>query len=299
MRSFFFPDRPITPLIFLPLLLLSCEKTLSPDLLYEGDKIVLHAILNPNTAFQAQLTISLPPVGLQQEITYVQGASVRLVSETGNILALEEEAEGIYAAPLNWRPQTGVRYYLTASASGFPDIETTLVLVPTTPSISQFGFQDSAFTPSGSNNRSGGEINFSIPHNPSIPEYFHFEARFVWDSLIDPFAFLSVQEILAGNVSCGYGGGEFLSDACFVINPFPLSFRTSIPAVRRTGERPKQIEFVVAQTSESYFRYYELLNQPEDIELAFSEPAPSYSNVRGGYGLLGARHERVFQIILD
>jgi hypothetical protein len=56
---------------------------------------------------------------------------------------------------------------------------------------------------------------------------------------------------------------------------------------------------VFAQTSESYFRYYELINQPEDIELAFSEPKPSYSNVQGGYGLLGARHERVFEIPLD
>ncbi|MEM7659052.1 MAG: hypothetical protein AAF399_23220, partial [Bacteroidota bacterium] len=195
MQPDFFTIRPITPLIFLPLLLLSCEKTLSPDLFYEGDKIVLHAILNPNASFQAQLTLSLPPVGLQQEITYVLGATVRLVSENGNILALEEEGEGIYAAPLNWRPQTGMRYYLTASASGFPDIETTLVLVPTTPSISQFGFQDSAFTPSGSNNRSGGEINFSISNHPSIPEYFHVEARFVWDSLIDPFAFLSVRKL--------------------------------------------------------------------------------------------------------
>ncbi len=280
------------------LLLLSCQKTLSPDLFYEGDKMVLHAILDPNAAFQAQLTVSRPPVGLQEDRAYVRGASAQLVGDTGDVLPLEEQGEGIYAAPLNWRPQAGRHYYLTASAAGFPDLATAPVLVPVAPAVSQFAFEDSAFIPNSSNN-SGVEIHFSVSHDPSTPEYFHFEARFVWDSLIDSFVFLSAQEVLAGNVSCGYEEGAFLSDACFVANPFALSFRTAIQAAPFTNERPRRIEFVVAQTSESYFRYYELLNQPEDIELAFSEPKPSYSNVQGGYGLLAARHERLFQIPLD
>lgn len=278
-------------------LFLSCQKRLDDQLFYEGDHLVLNAMLKANAPFRVELSRTFPATGLADSNYFVALAQVTLFENDSLLFSLVHQEKGIYVAPPGWRPQIGVTYHLEAEAAGFPAIRTQVVTVPPAPQIQNLQFQDSVFTP-GSTDASGGVVRFELSQRMSEPDFYRFNALLSWnDSLAGPTALIA-QETLTGNASCG-NGGDFFTDVCLLTQPFLFQFNVTIQTERINGEfkRPDRLTIRTSQVSESAYRYYQNLQQPEDFEQAFTEPAPPYTNVESGYGFLGAEH--VVELVIE
>ena len=66
------------------------------------------------------------------------------------------------------------------------------------------------------------------------------------------------------------------------------AYRHYVDGEWTTGSGEETFESTNPATGETLGEFHR--GTPEDIEHAFTEPAPGYTNIEGGYGFLGASH---------
>ncbi|MEZ4775414.1 MAG: DUF4249 domain-containing protein [Bacteroidia bacterium] len=288
---------PIPAIFFLALLFLSgCRKEIDFRLFYEGDQLVINAMLTSNEPFFVELSHTISPSESIAADLLVANATVNLYQGDSLLFLLEEQAKGQYRAPMNWRPVPGESYKIEAIAAGYTTASTQPVMMPTPPDIQISSFQDSAYKPMDTGS-SGGRVELTINDPASENDFYLIRAFADWDSIIVRISNILADPVLSGNSICSYNN-SYLSDHCFVESPFKVIYLLSIPSNFDRSIRPSRILLQVSKISESYYRYYQYQIQPEDFELAFTDPAPTYTNVEQGYGFLGAQNIKMLEIPL-
>jgi hypothetical protein len=284
---------------FLGLALCACEKPLELELPYEGKKLVAACLLSPEAEVSALITRSLPPGGPDTGRWEVADALVVLeqIGDFSDTLRYDADA-GAYLPASPWRPQAGKRYRLQVSAAGFPLAYSDTVRMPFPLPIDSWTFRDSA-RESINSDEALGEVYVRVSPLLSQGAYYYVGV----ESYVDGGRRFALSGCLGGDLaaSCftsanGTDSECIFPESCLLRTPASLGLwaSTSGRPQDMPFEPPRRFDSLVVRVRSlhpSLYLYYETRYQPSGFELAFSDPASIHSNLRGGYGLLGAYSE--------
>lgn len=219
---------------------------------------------------------------------WIRDASVAAYQNDSLVGHLRYLSDATYAlADSSLVPQPGDLWQFSVSAPGFPDALSQPEQIPMLPQLVSAAFEDSVFVPTSPGVPYQGVLTLSIADPPGIANHYRLALQVSRnDTLIDSnWLFLPIAE---GHEACKWLGMA-LSDICFDGELYPLS-------VRANGSLPSQGGYLAADSviirleaiSRAYFEY---ISQPDPlpIEQIFSQPDPPFSNVQGGYGIIGSR----------
>lgn len=273
------------------LLLLSCQRYIEIPLPYEGAKLVVFCVLNPDEAVTARLSRTYPPTGPRPTDWYVADAEVILYEDDrgADTLAYDEDRQTYYSASA-FRPRAGHRYWLTAKASGYGEIRSDTVEVPQLVHWTSIQFRDSILE-TGSTNVAGGDIELIFSDPRPGQNFYAVRASTFLDGEEDTYNICLGGDVLSECLGTESFSCTF-SDECLTASP--SGFRIGLQTSRQTRP-PTRVEYIVLHfQSLDYDLYlYDKNNtQPRGFEFAFSDPVSIYTNIQGGYGLLGAFSEQ-------
>ena len=178
-------------------------------------------------------------------------------------------------------------------------ISTDSQVIPAAPQLTDYRYQPGTVVPLNDSAEAGRLLLTLVD---SLPDgYYSVDVRGFRDTEEVAINVWRPEQIEDVGNTCGFVGGNDTFDfskACFTNDMYQAEF-----GVETTGFLDGEIVecthlvATIAKISEDYYRYLETSVQPEGIDLAFAEPQIVFSNVQGGYGLLGAEH--AVEIVID
>jgi hypothetical protein len=277
----------------------SCQRVLPVELPYEGDRLVLYMILVPDQPFSAQLTRTAPPTGTQPTDWQVADALLQVWEDDQLLDTLVYEAAlEQYVSLRKLSPEEGRRYAVRANAPGFPEVRSPAVSLPPALPILGLTLQDSSFE-TGNSNAVGGILTLETRRNPLLAGGLEYRASNWIDGEAVGFSTCQSGDVRGGCVD-------------------PEDFRCLFAHTCLQGEIPKlrlglttgldnrgdavRAEYLTAELrslDEDLYQYLSSIGQPYGLEQAFAEPGSLYSNLSGGYGLLGAMNVSYDTLLLE
>ena len=291
MKKILFPI--ITVLIFA-----ACEKTIDIDVPVGEAKIVMQSFLNPDSTFMVHLSRSGFILDELPEQTGVAGATVSVYEGNERIGDLQYMDHGWYELP-DFQPEIGKTYRVEAQKEGLGSVEaqeTVLTRVP----VSDITMDTLVIEENGYQYKEV-ELSFYIEdpagQNFYIPSAYYFSKV----KVVDPYD--SSEMTYTNRYPFRYDSSDpgienFCMNECFSIvsdeyfeqGRYKIRMRGSISSF--PDEEMVEEEYLYIKlynVSPSYYLYFATLDKSrESGDDPFSEPTPIFSNVEGGYGILGA-----------
>lgn len=308
-------------LLFLIILLPSCqEKVLPFEVPYAGDKLVLWGKLKAGDSVRIQVTKTFNPVGAIPADVTVSDAQVELIlNDQERILLTPSTSEkGIYLA--DHIVQFGATYVVKATASHLPVAASNPVTVPS--QLPEIKVERTRNVP--------GEINHQTPQDlvslyftkqPPVETTYslYFQAYYQQDTLA-AYPYGAIDNIPAKEKDChtflrekiGTRYNEILQrysdrvlskllmkSACLPDATTPLKFFVE-SGKGNPNTDPKsalKLTMSIEVVTHEAFDYAEVeYDQPEGIDLLVLPTQKAVTNVKNGYGLIYAAHEKVIEI---
>lgn len=288
--------------IFLPLLVaigcLSCEKTIDIDVPADDAKIVMQSFLNPDSTFKVHLGKSEFILDNLPEQSGLAGASVSVFEEQkllGNMKYLDN---GWYELE-DFLPETGKTYRVEVQKEGLGKVEaseTVLVKVPVseiridTLTTDEYGYPHQEVELSFYIEDPAGE-NFYVP-----TAYYYSKVRVTnpYDSSVVFYTnnYPLRLDSSAPNVEsvCVNDCFSMISDEYFEEGRYKVRMRGSLSSFPEEAIVEEEYLYInLYNVSPSYYLYFVTLNKSrESGGDPFAEPTQIFSNVNGGYGILGS-----------
>jgi Domain of unknown function (DUF4249) len=288
------------------------EKEIEYDLPFEGEKLVVIGILNPDEPFIIKVSHTWSSTGIVPKNTFVSDAIVNILEDGKLKERLAFDKEGSYVSNKNTKPLLGHKYSVEVSSPKYSKVSSEQVQVPNNKaSFTYEQIPDISYKYNKDDPRD--QINVVLQDDPSKPTFYAIN--------------FELSRSKSDNDSLRYGGGIVFyldDDGEFTTNK-ECSFRQSIDNDKKsatlqifsnqcfTNTKPifhfavdkayatgyvnykkvyKKIEnptLNVYQFDKGYFEYLKLKDQPDGLfERAFTEPHTTYTNIKGGYGIIGA-----------
>lgn len=220
---------------------------------------------------------------------------------------------GYYLPTLNFAGQPGSTYTLRANLPGFEPVESTLTL-PALPQLESATFTRRQPDP----NRPDifrGRLALTLQDPAATADYYVVAAHLVIDvgsssgnrSVMlynddeNTTDFGSVSVFKLSNLNDYYGGLAPYPDTNVNGQRFTLSTNVVSSYECSSGNQcaPKAVEVKVLSLTEDAYKFYQSRRRYNDSEgNPFAEPAPLFSNIRGGYGFFGGSSVVTYQIAL-
>ncbi|RMG19535.1 MAG: DUF4249 domain-containing protein [Bacteroidetes bacterium] len=269
----------------------NCSKVIEYELPYPGDQLVVYGLLTPDEAVRIRLTHTVAPLGSHPKDLSVAGAEVKLYENAHPLETLEYAQNGIYRSPSGFRPQTGQLYSLTIRAAGFPELSTDAIEIPSQIPIDSYNLVDSALI-ALNEGLSAAQLNISFT-DPAAVNYYELVVETCLNMTDCEVGgnqwLLDIPETEQQRCGFAWDRNLYFKDICINDTPFTLKLGLETSTFTRSGPMKfKQVLIELRHINRSYYEYLKTHLQPEDFELAFTEPQLLYSNVKGGYGMLGA-----------
>jgi Domain of unknown function (DUF4249) len=253
----------------------SCKPE-APLIPFEGEKIVVYALLMPDTAITVRLSKSQTSLDTAKDRS-IEIAEVVLFKGTIPLDTLKHIGGGLYVTAPNKKLAEGGTYHVQAKAPGFPDAVSLPERIPRRPKIL------SVTTNKGVGSVSNATVAFNVePDTEKMPGFaLHFmqnngQGQRQWYSL----GFLD---------GCPEGGGTSTRYfACFNIrcstNRNTFRFQASRLPVGHTASG------WIAYTTGAFIDFHSDYQRQYDASLdpIFYEPLNVRSNIQGGYGAVVA-----------
>jgi hypothetical protein len=261
--------------------LTSCEQTrlLEKDIFpYEGPRIVCYGNIGNDRPIGVSLFLTLHPLDTATA-TPLQEAEVKLYVDG----AFHEELvfqEGTYVSPSGLIPQPGRTYHFTVQAPDLPGIGTLPVQLPDPPVIEGYSLHYESDSVKMS-------IELTIADPPEEGHYYSFSRNMYRAGLyIDAGGNLPEDRlpVFGGLLSDRLFNGASFQQVLY-FNRVILIYENSIPV---TSIAADEIRVKVYSVSEHYERYFDSLPESGDFGGFLPPERAVYSNVQGGYGVVGA-----------
>lgn len=280
----------------------ACEKTIDIDVPIEDSKIVLHSYLNPDSTLKVQLTKSvfILEETYNDESLFVTDASVRIFEDGKEIGTMQELQQGWYELA-GFKPKEGKTYRLEAEKAGFDKITATERILPAVP-ISEVSLDTATIVEQEySYVYKKATLSFVIEDQPGENYYIPVAFHYTKVKRVNPYD--NTEEVMEYTSSLILESSEpfvetFCSGTCFSIinDSFFDGKRYQIRIEEGMSSFPSEWEVLeerfyvkLYNVSPSYYLYHVSLNTNLGSgEDPFSEPTPVFTNVEGGYGLLGS-----------
>lgn len=287
----------MTKLSFLLLLLLlgGCTTNIDISLPYEGKKLVLYCLLSPDRIVSARLDQTYPPTGKFLFVPPIGNATVQLLENQQVIETLAHAGDGMYVSAKKYQPVANRNYQIKVSAAGFPDLESDTETIPLPPQVVSSSFEKPS------------EYRLSVEiqdYKNQIDQYsIQITGTYTGKVIAINTSNLSRPDGISDN--CGFRGNSnsfYYRDVCFEGKTLKTSYSSTLFGTvqglsseesRKLGNKQAdQAQIRVRNVSNAYFEYYKFY-PPEDIDLAFKQPASRVYNLKGGYGLFASYNEQV------
>ena len=266
---------------------------------YEGEQLVMNGLLIPEQVVTVSVSRTAPVIGRIQNDLAVENATVSLFQADQLVERLRHTGGGMYTSPSEFTPQVGQTYHFTIERDR-EKLVTDHQTVPAAPMVTEFRYQAGAVLPLNDSSKAGGLYLTMID---TLPQGFYSVDvrgfRLTEEVAINVWALNETEEVAS---ACGFVGGNNTFDfskSCFADNVYQAQYGVEATGFLN-GEKVDctRLEILVTKISEDYYQYLETSVQPEGIDLAFTEPQVVYSNVLGGYGIVGAAHPVTFTVEL-
>lgn len=308
-------------LIFLIILLPSCqEKDIPFEVPYGGDKLVLWGKLKTGDPVRIQVTKTFNPVGIIPEDVTVSDAHVELIlnDQERILLTPSTNEKGIYVS--DHIVQSGATYVVKATTPNLPVAESNPVTVPSQlPELKVERIKNVL-----------GEINHQTPQDlvslyftkqpPAAATYSLFFQAYYPQDTVPAYAYGAIDNIAAKEKDChtflrekmGTHYNEILKRYVDATRTTFLMKSTCLPSPTtpikffiesgrgNPNTDPKsasKITMSIEVVTKETFEYAKVeYDQPEGIDLLVLPTQKAVTNVKNGYGLIYAAHEKVIEI---
>lgn len=275
--------------IGLAMLLSACEKREEISLPYEGDKIVVNTLIQPDSVVYIRVTRSVPS-SVYDDAGYkdIPGAAVTLTSGDGAVWPLQTQViKGLSYYVSDRKAVLGQQYKVAVTA---PDLQavTGTDTLPSAPLAYNAGAQ-----------RSSSRVQFTLKDHPAPADYYRVRI-YMTDAATGRGAFLlfrldpAFNNNLADFFTKGNYNSLIMNDERFNGKQVTFVLQTAEP-IMNAGEITVEVS---ALTYSTYQYFNTLLAQRESGNVVTGSPVRVFSNVTNGYGIVGGINTRkmVFKI---
>jgi Domain of unknown function (DUF4249) len=275
------------------LFLTACEKQIKIDLPYEGDKLVLNALIMNDSLVYARITSSSE---IRNIINYPTPPGAKADLYENDLLKETLSIKNIGGTDYfvsTLRAQQGKKYTIKVTATGLAAAEGSAII----PGVANFIPAD--FRLVNNNNSSQAKVTIKITDAPGVKNYYrlrlydadtnrvatgprylinkNFQFYFRVDNLVSNTAF----DILSDN---SYGQVVFSDDK---FDGKEVSLTVNIESYFNSGT-DDYLATELTSLSEDAYRYIQSRNNQLDNDgNPFVEPVVVYNNIKGGYGIAG------------
>ena len=261
----------------LPFWLGSCETVVELDEPTHTPKLILNAVINPDSLFTVDLSASQSAFS-NEPYAPVKNATVGVFSAGNHLFDLRHKANGIYQAQI--KPQAGQQYELKASANGYPSVSA-INDVPTAPTIHSIQVVG-GWTATPSSWGPSVQLTFALEDAAEQEDFYyiqvytpdtsHFSNNKPYNKALG-FTFIAPIE-----AEFSMEGRHFFSDKLF--NGQSLKLKLNL------GNNPNKITYVrVAHVSAEYYQYVRTLGKQYNPDLILTPQVPVLNNIQNGMGL--------------
>jgi Domain of unknown function (DUF4249) len=269
----------------------SCKPDYTYNVNYDGDKLVVNAVIEANIGVTVALSKSQSPAGIIPIEGYnVKNGRVWLYQNDTLVAEMTLSTKGKYTIN-NFKPQARKVYRLKAVAQSLDTVESLPVVMPDVPTINSFILKkDTTFV---INQGKGGALfSVNLRDNPNEKNFYMFYSyiQIRSDSTAD---FLSY--FLSDLSACEFGGlGDYttFTDKCFNGTDFKVDYFSE-------HDNKGTLKVELSSIDGNFLTYLNNYEQPKGLELGFSEPKLAVSNIKNGYGVFFAKNTRTFSLKLD
>ncbi len=266
-------------LLFTLLIISACQREIPIEgtFDFEGEKIVVNAVLTPSEIINVHISRSTSPFVSTLTPDYnLSGANVELYKNGSFVEQMTYWQDGVYISPSDLLPQPNENYHFKVSHNDLETVETLPEEVPNPISLFDYYIseQNEQLT-----------VHFSINDNPNKQNVYSID-------IVGVTPETSRLGVGAGNLvnddgtNCLflYEEGEVFTDDCFLGNS-TADFSVLLDKNRAyLIEREANIGITLKHLSATYDEYLSNQNDYYNYVPGFSDPPPLFSNVIGGYG---------------
>lgn len=262
-------------LLWCPIFLLwSCETVVEVELPEHEPKLVINAVLNPDSLFSVAVSASRSAFSNDEHLQ-VENAIVSLYGAGKHLFDLRHLGRGIYQA--DQKPEALQYYEVKVSAPGYPDASAASY-VPAEPII----FNVKAETGPVHEDWQGATVNASFTlQDPAEQENFYYLRVFSPDTTFDEIPYERYVSILSSTpieMEFSMETRLFFSDKLF--NGQALQLGLNIE------NSPDNVTYVqVAHITKEYYQYVRSLKKQSYNDAINLTPVQVSNNIRNGMGL--------------
>ncbi len=273
--------------LFITFSIISCKPDYTYNVNYDGDKLVVNAIMEGNVGITVALSKSQSPAGIIPDTGFnVKNGRVWLYQNDTLVAEMTRNAVGKFTIS-GFKPQARKSYRLKAVAKDLDTVESLPVIMPSLPSVTSYVMKkDNSYAVNQS--RGAAVLLVDLKSNPDEKKYYDINSYIQ----VSPDSTNSFFSGFIGSLgTCGLNYSIF-SDECF--NNNSLSFGI----FEEHNDKGVWI-FELISIDRNFFDYERKQEQPKGLYLGFVEPTLAVSNMKNGYGIFAAKNTRKFSLKLD
>lgn len=301
-------------LVFLYLLsAVSCKDQKIFEIPFQKSQLVLNAVLRANEPPQVFVGRTWPATGVFPEKVYIDNATVKLFEDGLYVGDLIHANNGIYKLT-TYKLKAEKKYFVKVTANGFESVENLPVRMP-----SLFPLQSIIIdktTPIGSLNQSAKPVLLKVRFRGGVLSELQYGVVVdtysnnfvVAGNLISPLE-TSISLTNPSNENCIKRSallGDFdfkpllyksplivYNSNCFLDSEKGMNLVIeTVGYVQKINDYSQQtadeIRLQLVSLSPEYYEYAQKNKFFEGLDYAFNEPTPTFTNVKGGYGVVVA-----------
>jgi hypothetical protein len=270
----------------------SCKPNDNYNINYEGDKLVVNAVIETTTGVSVALSKSQSPVGIISDEGFkVKNGRVWLYQNDTLVAEMSVKTDGRFTIN-NFRPQAGKSYRLKAVAQNLDTVESLPVVMPDAPIITSYSLKQSTI-PNINVGRGNILFSFNLKDDGSLKNYYYIDSYVQIDrDSINRFFQRGLQNVYSDCEFGRLGNYVYFTDKCFNGTDFNIDYGSE-------HSKKGTIAIEVCGINKDFFTYLDDFDQPEGLRLGFAEPKFAVSNIKNGYGIFYAKNAKVFSLKLD
>ncbi|MFN4145179.1 MAG: DUF4249 domain-containing protein [Runella sp.] len=289
----------------------ACIPTKTYEIPFGESKLVLNAVLKANETPEIYVGKTWPATGAIPEATFMTDATATLWENDQQVGSFVHQKQGIYRIA-NYKIKPGQKYVIKVSKTGFQPAESAPVHIPNSFPLRSLSI-DSNTNVSSSNSQWADPILLNVMlHDSPLSDVFLGVLAQTYTG-----GFLNATQIspIESNTNLTNASDCLLRSALFgEFELKPLIFKSQLflynpicigTTNRRLGiiletkgyvQRPNdfslqkadEIRVQLLVCSPEYAEFTKRNKILEGLDFAFNEPQPTYTNVKGGYGVVVA-----------
>ncbi len=268
--------------IGLSMLLSACEKREEIKLPYEGDKIVVNTLIQPDSVVYIRVTRSVPS-NVYNDGVYkdIPGATVTLTTNESSVMPLQVQTiKGLSYYVSGQKAVLGQRYKVAVAAAGLQAVTATDTL-PQAPVAYNATAQ-----------RSSSRVQFTLKDQPASADYYRIRI-YMTDASTGKGAFLlfrldpAFNNNLVDYFSQDNYNSLIMNDERFNGKPVNFVLQTADP-IMNAGEMTVEVSALTHTT----YQYFNTLAAQKDAGISLGSHVRVFTNVTNGYGIVGGINTR-------